>query len=93
MNFVLVVGVSLLISLSESVFDPFKVPDLIVLHLEIKNFLKRKRKNTPPADFEPTKRVLLVFLNVAGRVGLGSIFFSFLWFCIRRLGARSGLQY
>ena len=43
----------------------------------------------PPADFKPTKRVLLVLLDVAGRGGLGSIFF--LLSCGSTLGAQSGL--
>ena len=33
----------------------------------------------PPADFKPAKQVLRGFLNAAGRVGLGSVFFPFLW--------------
>ena len=39
----------------------------------------------PTADFEPTKQVLLVFLDVVGRGRLGSVFvfvFPFLWFCV-----------
>ena len=36
----------------------------------------------PPADFEPTKGVLLVFLDVAGEGGWAPLFSPFLWFCV-----------
>ena len=72
-----------------SVSGPFRAPGLIVSLGERKK--KRERKNKPPADFKPTERVLLVFLDAAGRWGLG---FTFLpSYDFERMGTRSGTQY
>ena len=72
-----------------SVSGPFRAPGLIVSLGERKK--KRQRKNKPPADFKPTERVLLVFLDAAGRWGLGFTFLPSYDFV--RMGTRSGLQY
>ena len=70
MNFVSIVGISLLISVWICLHT-FTAPGLIVLHLE-----ERKKTKQPPVDFEPTKQVLLVFLDVVGR-GSWALLFSF----------------
>lgn len=65
MNFVSVVGINLLTSLSICLSQL----QVIILHLEGKKKL--------PVDFKPTKWVPLVFLDAVDRGGLGSIIFSF----------------
>ena len=58
-----------------------------------KKYLKRKRKERkkkPPADFKPTKQVLLVFLDATGRGGLGFAFLPSYGFS--RKGSKSGPQ-
>ena len=66
-KFVSAVGISLLTS--GSVFGLLTAPGVIVLYLGRKKL---------PADFQPAKWILLVFLDAAGREGLGSFFFCFL---------------
>ena len=53
--------------LSGFVSGPFTVPGLIVSLMKKKKKVGKKTKL--PSDFKPTKRVLLVFLDDAGRGG------------------------
>ena len=52
---------------------------------------KKNHNNKLPADFKPIKQVLLVFLDAAGRGGLGFAFLPSYGF--GRMGAMSRLQY
>ena len=88
LNFLQVVGVSLLISLWIFLcsFLSFRSYNLI-----LGRKTERKREKKPVTDFKPNKWALVVFLNVVGQGGLGSVVFSHL--CGSMLGVHSGLSY
>ena len=82
-----------LCSLFGSISGPFVTASLIVSLGERKKGKKErgKKKNKLPADFKPTERVLLVFLDATERGGLDFTFLPSYGF--ERMGTRSGLQY